>query len=82
MLIHSVLQYTVYGAYEKVKKRTFLPMLILVGLFLPLLLGLILLYPWIGDRSKKKEPKEKQDEEEENELLPVNSLKHTSDSEE
>jgi len=73
---------TVDAAYERAQKRTFLPMLILVGLFLPLLLGLILLYPWIGDRKKKKEPKEKQDEEEENELLPVHSLKHTSDSEE
>lgn len=60
-------------------------MLTLVGLFFPLLIGLILLYPWIGDGSKESEPQEKQEEDEENEsteLLQMNALKHPSDSEE
>ena len=72
---------TVDAAYERVQKRTFLPMLVLVGLFLPLLIGLLLIYPWIGDRSKKKESLEKEGEDnEETELISVPSLKHSSDS--
>ena len=34
--------------YELVQKRTYLVMLIQVGLFLPLLIGLLLLYPWLA----------------------------------
>ena len=37
--------------YEHAQKRTYLVMLIQVGLFLPLLIGLLLLYPWlVGSR--------------------------------
>lgn len=69
------------GAYELVKKRTFLPMLLLVGLFLPLLIGLFLLYPWIKNKKEEKEPPKKQEEEEDNEeteLIPVNSHNNIS----
>lgn len=75
-----LLQPTVDGAYELVKKRTFLPMLLLVGLFLPLLIGLFLLYPWIKNEKEEKEPPKKQEEEEdeETELIPVNSHNNIS----
>ena len=38
--------------YEHVQKRTYLVMLIQVGLFLPLLIGLLLLYPWLAGSRK------------------------------
>ena len=39
------------AVYEHAQKRTYLVMLIQVGLFLPLLIGLLLLYPWlVGSR--------------------------------
>ena len=65
---------TVDAAYELVKKRTFLPMLLLVGLFVPLLIGLFILYPWIKTKKEEKEPPKKQEEHnEETELIPVHS---------
>ena len=56
--------------YEHVQKRTYLVMLIQVGLFLPLLIGLLLLYPWLAgsrkiDYSKENQDKQKEEEEEE-----------------
>lgn len=73
---------TVDAAYERVQKRTFLPMLILVGLFVPLLVGLLLLYPWIHDRSKKRDPleKEEEDNEEDEETKLIPKQKSMSDS--
>ena len=39
-------------AYEDAQKRTYLPMLIQVGIYLPLLVGFFLLYPWLGGSRK------------------------------
>ena len=39
--------------YERAEERTYLPMLIQVSLFFPLLIGLVLLYPWISEVRKK-----------------------------
>ena len=77
ILLHS----TVYGSYEIVQKRTFLPMLILVGLFVPLLIGLLLLYPSIegsccGGMKSDKEKGEKDGKD-----VEMTPLKHSSDSE-
>ena len=58
--------------YERMMKRTYLSMLIQVGLFLPLLVGLLLLYPWLAgsrrvDYSHKDRDREEEEEEEEDE---------------
>ena len=70
--------------YEKAKKRTYLPMLTLVALFLPLLCGLLLLYPWLGGRHKTKEqqPWDKEEDDEKTELIPASELKSSRDSDE
>ena len=47
--------------YEHVQKRTYLVMLIQVGLFLPLLIGLLLLYPWLAGSRKIDYSQENQD---------------------
>ena len=47
--------------YEHVKKRTYLVMLIQVGLFLPLLIGLLLLYPWLAGSRRIDYSQENQD---------------------
>ena len=47
------------AAYEAVQKRTFLPMVILIATHLPLLVGVIVLYRWMGDNhSREKESTE------------------------
>ena len=75
---------TVDNAYEHVQKRTFFPMLIMVLLFLPLLIGIILLYPWTkSKREKRKSPTERQEEgedDEKTELIPVKSNQNSSHS--
>ena len=38
--------------YEGQQKRTYMTMLIQVGLYLPLLVGLLLLYPWLAGSLK------------------------------
>ena len=43
---------TVDAVYESQQKRTYLSMLIQVGIFLPLLVGLLLLYPWLAGSHK------------------------------
>ena len=55
--------------YERTMKRTYLSMLTQVGLFLPLLVGLLLLYPWLAgsrkiDYSHKDRDREEEEEEE------------------
>ena len=40
------------AVYEGQQKRTYLSMLIQVGLYLPLLVGLLLLYPWLAGSLK------------------------------
>ena len=52
--------------YERAQKRTYLVMLIQVGMFLPLLIGLLLLYPWL-EGSHKIDYSQGKEEEEENE---------------
>ncbi|CAI8048720.1 hypothetical protein GBAR_LOCUS26850 [Geodia barretti] len=47
--------------YEHVQKRTYLVMLIQVGLFLPLLIGLLLLYPWLAGSRRIDYSQENQD---------------------
>ena len=76
--IHSVDE-----EYERAGKRTYLLMLTLVGLFLPLLVGLLLLYPWIQERVKTRQQDQFQDREEDSEcteLIPGSKLKHFRDS--
>ena len=52
--------------YERAQKRTYLVMLIQVGIYLPLLIGLFLLYPWLAG-SHKIDYSQGNEEEEENE---------------
>ena len=52
--------------YERAQKRTYLVMLIQVGIYLPLLIGLLLLYPWLAG-SHKIDYSQGKEEEEENE---------------
>ena len=64
----------VVDEYERAKKRTYLPLLSVVGLYLPLLVGLFLLYPWISGRYKSKSSDELRKNHEGNELkklLPI-----------
>ena len=70
--------------YEKAKKRTYLPMLTLVALLLPLLCGLLLLYPWLGGgrKTKQQQPQDRNEDHEQTELIPASELKHSRDSEE
>ena len=51
--------------YEHVQKRTYLVMLIQVGVFLPLLIGLFLLYPWLAGSRKVDYSQENQEQMEE-----------------
>ena len=51
--------------YEGVQKRTYLSMLIQVGIFLLLLVGLLLLYPWLAGSHKIQYSQEKEEEEDE-----------------
>ena len=76
--------YAVDITYEKAKKRTYLPMLTLVALLLPLLCGLLLLYPWLGGRHKTKQqqPQDRKEDDEQTELIPATELKHSRDSDE
>ena len=51
--------------YEGAQKRTYLVMLIQVGLYLPLLIGLLLLYPWLAGSHKIDYSPENEDNQEE-----------------
>ncbi|CAI8017907.1 hypothetical protein GBAR_LOCUS10805 [Geodia barretti] len=51
--------------YEHVQKRTYLVMLIQVGVFLPLLIGLFLLYPWLAGSRKIDYSQDNQEQAEE-----------------
>ena len=84
MLMMWYFTHVVDITYEKAKKRTYLPMLTLVALFLPLLCGLLLLYPWLGGRHKTKElqPQDKKEDDEKTELIPATELKSSRDSDE
>lgn len=53
--------------YEKAEKRTYLLMLVLVGVFLPLLMGILLLYPCIQKRVRQNQQLREKDREEEEE---------------
>ena len=44
---------TVDAAYEGTKKRSFLPMAIMLGINLLLLLGFVVLYPQLGKRERE-----------------------------
>ena len=55
---------TVDGVYESQHKRTYLSMLIQVGIYLPLLVGLLLLYPWLAGSRKIKYSQEDEETEE------------------
>ena len=55
---------TVDGVYESQQKRTYLSMLIQVGIYLPLLVGLLLLYPWLAGSRKIKYSQENEETEE------------------
>ena len=54
--------------YERAQKRTYLVMLIQVGIYLPLLIGLLPLYPWLAG-SHKIDYSRGKEEEEENETI-------------
>ena len=71
--------HTVDFMYELEGKRTYLPMLIQVAIYTPLLVGLILLYPWLAGRHQvMKQDKQSKDIAIENkdkmELIPTNGL--------
>ena len=51
-MYNTITVITVDVVYEHVQKRTYLVMLIQVGVFLPLLIGLFLLYPWLAGSRK------------------------------
>ena len=51
--------------YEHVQKRTYLVMLIQVGVLLPLLIGLFLLYPWLAGSRKIDYSQDNQEQAEE-----------------
>ena len=51
--------------YESQHKRTYLSMLIQVGIFLPLLVGLLLLYPWLAGSHKIQYSQTNEDTQEE-----------------
>ena len=70
------------GLYEHEKKRTYFVTMIQVGIYIPLLIGLFILYPWLAGKykvnySKKNEDTDDDDdddgENESKELLSVNS---------
>lgn len=46
----SIYVYAVDAAYEGVKKRTFLPMLLIAGVHLPFLIGVIAMYKKLGTK--------------------------------
>ena len=52
VVVMEYLLLIVDAVYENVQKRTYLSMLIEVGIFLPLLVGLLLLYPWLAGSHK------------------------------
>ena len=57
---------TVDAMYEIEGKRTYLAMLIQVGIYLPLLVGLFLLYPWLAGNRKIKYSQQNDETEEGN----------------
>ena len=59
-----VYNYTVDKVYEGQQKKTYLSMLIQVGIFLPLLVGLLLLYPWLAGSHKYSQENEDTEQEE------------------
>ena len=71
--------YAVDRMYEKAKKRTYLPMLTLVALFLPLLCGLLLLYPWLGGRHKTMQQQHRKEADEQSELIPASGLRDSDE---
>lgn len=58
---------TVDAAYEAVQKRTFLPMAIKIMTFIPVLIGLIVLYNYLQPASEEPTYSELQSEEEKEE---------------
>ena len=65
--------------YEKAEKRTYLLMLTVVGMLLPLLVGLLLLYPWIQERIKEK-LQDQENDSEHTELIPQHQMNCIQDS--
>ena len=60
--LNSLYCHTVDVTYELEGKRTFLLMLIQVAIYTPLLVGLILLYPWLaGSRRVMKQDNQSKD---------------------
>ena len=53
------------AVYEGAQKRTYLSMLIQVGIFLPLLVGMLLLYPWLAGSHKIQYSQTNEDTQEE-----------------
>ena len=58
----AILSPSVTAAYESVQKRTFLPMAITIAIYLPFLLGLILLYSTLGRRQHELQGTEQQNQ--------------------
>ena len=70
---------TVTSLYEVAEKRTYLLMLTLVGIFLPLLIGLLLLYPWVMETITLNQTPDT--DEEETELIPAGTSSYTDSDE-
>ena len=57
--------FTVDMLYESQQKRTYLAMLVQIGIYLPLLVGLLLFYPWLAGSRKIRYSQENEDDENE-----------------
>ena len=77
-LLHISL-YTVDSMYEHEQKRTYLSMLIQVGIYIPLLVGLVLLYPWLAGKHKFKFGEKDDSSDETEKLIPHDSNIEKSD---
>ena len=71
---------TVDAAYEGVKKRTFLPMLLIVGLHLPFLIGITILYKKLGTKPANSAFKEDQPADRKDDLDDRNSAESDGDA--
>ena len=69
------------GVYESQHKRTYLSMLIQVGIYLPLLVGLLLLYPWLAGSRKITYSQENEETEQKADAIHESQYKQNCTSE-
>ena len=71
--LYNLFYFAVDALYEYEQKTTFLPMLVQVGIYLPLLIGLLLLYPCFERLKKSLNTHKVKDDNENKLLIPSNS---------